>query len=351
VDVLQLAADNEDNAVTELVDGITIDVVADQNTTGAPSFELANGGTLNIALDGAQLGDDEGLSQGVDIANVSELALSATGVAGGEDADVAGVTSDVQLGDDSFFDKLTLSADAGELELNGAVVVDRASETSSDTDFAVDLSGAGDITVDDLDLATNDGGAGTALEITDLDINAADGGAYTFTLVDMGGGAGDAVSVDLAGAGDTTLTEVTATADEDITITSNGGGAATENVVGGFTNQTGDITVTGSHDLSIGDDTAIDIGGGNSLDASDFTGDLEVIFDSDAGDNVTVTGGSGDDTIAGGAANDTIDLGAGGTDTVQVAYGGAGEDTIRASRLAPAGTILTSRVPSIRRTM
>jgi hypothetical protein len=328
VDVLQLAADNEDNAVTELVDGITIDVVADQ-TNNASSFELANGGTLNIVLNGdgidGGLGDTEGLDVGAAIFNVSELTISAVDLGATTDTlEVGGITSTVQLGDDDYFDKLTLSAEDGTLAVDDDVTVVRASETSSDTDFAVDLSGAGDITVSNLDLATNDGGAGTALEITDLDITSADGGAYTFTLVDMGGGAGDAVSIDLAGAGDATLTEVSVEADEDITITSNGGGDATENEISEFTNQTGDITVTGSHDLSLGDVTAIDIGDGDNLDASAFTGDLEVIFGGAGGDSVTVTGGSGENTLTGGAEDATI-IGGASDDTIE---GNGGADTI-----------------------
>lgn len=322
LDELRLNADltaDAGNGIDSL--GADTTVRVENALTNALDITNASAGAASVEV---TQGNDIG--GGLDVRNVSDLSVTAVDTDDSTNT-ISGITNTVELGGDTNFNALNLTAESGEtLALDAAIEINRVTEFADDNSFTLTVDGEGTSDISqDLDFTTGVG-SGTRTSTNDVTINAGGdvtgqgaNGAVDLTTVNVDSGDGqsgnDASTVDLTlggeGAVDVDELNVDNSDTDTINVASEGGDG--ENLINSLSNTGnlagGDIDVDGDADLDLGDTdgTAIDFGGGGTVNASSFEGDFTLGLDREAsdGDDVTVEVGSGDDTFN--IDNDTSD--------------------------------------------
>ncbi|MBK1735073.1 hypothetical protein CKO15_07195 [Halorhodospira abdelmalekii] len=302
---IALIADNGANNLEELASGTTVYVLDNQG--GEPTFKNADGGDLNIVLDGSDdlgygLADTEGLNSGVELENVDHATISAVNQdESGETVDVSGIKA--KDDGDWLLDSLTLEAEdsADTLKVDGEIRIDA---DVKDHAFTLNFAGAGaiDLENNNLDLVS---GAEQIPYLTlnsEVDIDSLDG-------VTIGADDDDAAAtVTFEGSGDIATGSNDTAFDahthdvEDLTLTAEGSGSyeigGDDGLEVGADDQDIDIHLAGSGELTL---SVLDADNMNSgvltLDTGEDGGDytLEDINDLDTNaddDELVITGES-----------------------------------------------------------
>ncbi|MDC1233519.1 hypothetical protein N8Z44_01215 [Planktomarina temperata] len=379
-------------------DGDLADEASATVTLGAGNEIVTGSDGQDTVVLGTGAATSVNLGAGVDTFSVTDANLTGFNVLnGGDGDDVLSIIDDTDadtIVDNDFTGKTSIEAltlnndDANSITLGSkAAATGIATVTlgSGDDDLTVDSGYTGSITVDGsangantISLANSSaaasvtGGSGIDTitagsgDMTIVDAGAdADvivAGSGTMTITDAGAGADvvtgstGALIITDAGAGADEITvstgqfNITAGADVDVLIISNGDLTSADTFAGGngddviridnattlvdadFTNVTSTKTLNSAAadvalDVTLGTEAneagLVDIDGGTAGDVINGAGmTLDLDIDDEGGDN-TITGGAGDDNIATGAGADSITGGAG-ADTLN---GGGGADT------------------------